>query len=115
MFNWTEESATDPNLLDALTKFWSQAYSVTAELRAKFFDSDRDGRIDMLAALGRCSALLSNNTWKKLFANIMDDGKLLRYLVLLGIEWNDRSISEMARVLLYNNALYDEITRRARL
>ena len=45
----------------------------------------------------------------------MDDGKLLRYLVLLGIEWNDRSISEMARMLLYNDALYDEITRRARL
>lgn len=115
MFNWTEESATDPNLLDALTKFWSQAYSVTAELRATFFDSDRDERIDMLAALGRCSALLPNKTWKKLFANVMDNGKLLRYLILLGIEWNDRSISEMARVLLYNNALYDEITRRARL
>ena len=112
MFNWTEESATDPNLLDALTKFWSQAYKVTAELRAKFFAADRAGRIDTLAAMGRCGALLSNKTWKKLFANIMDDGKLLRYLVLLGTEWNDRSISEMARVLLYNDTLYEEVLRR---
>ena len=112
MFDWTPNSSTDSKLLTELEEFLKQAYEVTTDTRVEFYSAGRDRRIQMLTRLGGDRFLLSQERWADIFESVMDDAKMVRYITLFGIRISGDGIREMARVLLYNDALYSEIWRR---
>ena len=112
MFDWEPGCSVDPKLLESFVSLFKQAYEVTAKTRAEFCAADRDERIKTLIGLDGARVLLSEERWNDIFDNVMDDDAMLRYITLFGIKWNGK-IKLMCRVLVYNDALYEEVKRQA--
>ena len=113
MFDWTGDELTRPELLDELTKFYQAVYQAAENIRRWFFAADRNGRLRAITAHGRDIVLLPQERWDEIFRSLMDNGKMKRYITLLGVEPIGDGTVEKLRLLLYNDGLYEEIRRRA--
>ena len=112
MFDWTPASNTDPKLLEQLEQVYGKALEVTEDFRKQFLNANRDERIRLLTLYGGQKLLLSQERWVRVFDNVMDDEKMLRYVTLFGVKLDSTDIALIVRLLLYNDELYDEVRRR---
>ena len=112
MFDWEPGCSVDPKLLESFVSLFKQACEVTADTHAEFCAADRDERIKTLIGFGGARVLLSEERWDDIFDHVMDDDAMLRYVTLFGIKWSGK-VALMCRVLLYNDALYEEVKRQA--
>ena len=112
MYFWESGDSVRPELFTELETFVRKAYEVSTETREELLSADRAGRIRLLTAHGGDRFLLPQEAWDVIFSGVMDDAKMSRYITIFGVQLNGSGVKEMARVLLYNAALYDEIWRR---
>lgn len=114
MFWWKPDVSTNPTVLDGLTKTYAKMIEVTNNIYAQFVAAGRRKRIEILTGYGGQYLLLPEDKWKDIFANMMDDEKMLRYISTFGVDRSSDNISMVVRILLYNDALYEEIARRVK-
>lgn len=108
MVFWEPDDEAAPDLTDKLEAFLSSAYKATESNRKEFFQSTRAERLKAITAWGGKRYLLSEERWKEIFSDIMDDMKMARYITLFCAESNEK----MSNILLHNDALYNEVWRR---
>ena len=111
LFLWTPSDADNvpPALYEKLAAFLHMAYETTAGIWAEFRAASRDERIEMLIQCADNNFLLPDTVWIRLLDNVMEESVMRRYIALFGAPLEGRDATTIARLFLYNEALYDHI------
>lgn len=107
------ENSILPDLLERLLTFMKSVQKTTVGSVSAFQCKTREERLDEIIMLAGTKYGLPDTLWNELFARIMDDGFMSRYIGLLHIDAERQEISKLVNLFLHNAPLFEYIWNKA--